>query len=167
MIKLCVCVYVIYVLLCWVFVAVYELSPVRVSRGCSSLWCPSFLLWLVRSRAQAQCCETGLSCAVAHGIFWTRDQSRVSCVVRWILTRCVTKEVLDTHLKIFFSMIVYHRILNVVPCAVYNRTLLFIHSIYSRIYLLTPDSRSIPFPLYLPLGKHRSVLFVCESVSVS
>ena len=63
-------------------------------------------------------------------------------------------------------MIVYHRILNVVPCAIYNRTLLFIHSIYHRIYLLTPDSHSIAFPVCLPVGEHKSVVFVWESASI-
>ena len=43
----------------------------------------------------------------------------------------------------------------------YSRTLLFIRSIYNSLCLLTPNSQSIPAP---PLGNHKSVLYVCESV---
>ena len=43
---------------------------------------------------------------------------------------------------------------------------LFIHSIYNSLHLLNPNSQSIlPSPL-LPLGNHKSILYVCESVSV-
>ena len=40
-----------------------------------------------------------------------------------------------------FSIIVYHRILNIVP-VLYSRALLFIHSInmYNTLYLLLPNS---------------------------
>ena len=44
---------------------------------------------------------------------------------------------------IFFSIRVYHTILNIVPC-VYSRTLLFIHPLYKSLHLLIPDSQSIP-----------------------
>ena len=43
----------------------------------------------------------------------------------------------------FFSMVVYHRILNTVP-VLYSRTLLFIHPMYSSWHLLTPNSQSFP-----------------------
>ena len=48
----------------------------------------------------------------------------------------------------------------------YSRTLLFIHSKCNRLHLPTPNSQSIPLPHLLPLGNHKSVLCVCESVSV-
>ena len=49
--------------------------------------------------------------------------------------------------KILFSIVVYHRILNIAPCAVlYYRTLLFIHSICDSLYLLTLNSQFIPPP---------------------
>ena len=53
---------------------------------------------------------------------------------------------------------VYHKILNIVPCAI-SRTLLFIHSIYNSLHLLIPNSQSFPSSI---LGNHS--LF---SVSVS
>ena len=47
----------------------------------------------------------------------------------------------------------------------YSRTLLFIYSIYNSLHLLISNCQSI-FPYPLPLGSHRSFLYVCESVSV-
>ena len=47
---------------------------------------------------------------------------------------------------------VYHRILNTVPCAIYSRTLLFIPSIYSSLHLLTLTSHSISPPPPSPLA---------------
>ena len=49
----------------------------------------------------------------------------------------------------------------------YSGTLLFIRSIYNSLHLLIPISQSILLLLSLPLGNHRSVLYVCEFVSVS
>ena len=60
---------------------------------------------------------------------------------------------------IFFSIMVYHRMLNIVPCA-YTR-ILFIHSIYTRLHLPIPNSQSHP----LPFGKHQSVLYGPDSAS--
>ena len=65
----------------------------------------------------------------------------------------------------FFSTMVYHRILNVVLCA-YSRTL-FTHSVYTSLHLLAPDSQLILAPSPLPLGKHKSVVCVSDSVSVA
>ena len=48
----------------------------------------------------------------------------------------------------------------------YTRTLLFIHSIYNSLNLLIPKSQSFT-PPSLPLGNQKSVLYVCETVSVS
>ena len=48
----------------------------------------------------------------------------------------------------------------------YSRTLFFIDSIYNSSHLLIPNSQSIPPPDPLPLGNHKSVVYVCESVSV-
>ena len=44
---------------------------------------------------------------------------------------------------IFFSIMVYPRRLDIVPCAI-DRTLLFIHSKCNSLHLLTPNSLSIP-----------------------
>ena len=60
---------------------------------------------------------------------------------------------------------VYPRRLDIVPCAIY-RTLLFIHSKCNSLHLPTPNSQFIPFPPPLPLGIHKSDLYICESVSI-
>ena len=56
-----------------------------------------------------------------------------------------------TFFFIFFSILVFHRILNIVPCAITQWTLLFIHPIYTyRVHLLLLSSQSIPLsPLFL------------------
>ena len=59
----------------------------------------------------------------------------------------------------------YHRILNIVPMR-YSRTLLFIHPVYNSLHLLISNSQSVPSLPYTS-GNHKSVLYVCESVSVS
>ena len=58
------------------------------------------------------------------------------------------------------------RKLDVVPCTVYSITLLFFHSKCNGFHLLTPKSQFVPLPPSTPLGNHKSVLHVCESVSV-
>ena len=47
--------------------------------------------------------------------------------------------------KIFFSIMVYRRILNIVPCAI-QKDLVSYHSIYNSLYLLAPNSQSNPPP---------------------
>ena len=37
----------------------------------------------------------------------------------------------------------------------------------NSLHLLNPNSQSLPSPAPLPLGNHKSVFYVCESVSVS
>ena len=66
---------------------------------------------------------------------------------------------------IFFSIMVYPKILNIVFHAL-CRTLLFIHTIYwyGSLYLLIPNSWSAPLSHPVPCG--HLVLCVCESVSV-
>ena len=56
---------------------------------------------------------------------------------------------------------VYYRILNIVPCAIY-RILLLIHSVHKSLHLLIPNCQSIPPPL--PIGNHKFVLYIYESV---
>ena len=66
-------------------------------------------------------------------------------------------------------MLFHYRLLKdiVYSSLLYSRSLLFIHPIYNNLHLLIPNSQSILPPLPLPLGNHKSVLYVCESVSVS
>lgn len=67
---------------------------------------------------------------------------------------------MHTNFFIFFSIMVDHRILNIVPYAT-SGTLFFIHSMYNSLHLLTPNFQSFP---PLPLGS-KSVLWIFESVS--
>ena len=55
---------------------------------------------------------------------------------------------------------VYLRRLNNIP-VLYSRSLLFIHSKYNILHLLTLDSQFIP--LSLP-SNHKPVLHVCKSI---
>ena len=63
--------------------------------------------------------------------------------------------------KILFSIMVYHRIMNIV---LYIRTLLFIHSKWKSLHIHTTSNHPSPSPP--PLGSHKSVFYVYESVSV-
>ena len=63
----------------------------------------------------------------------------------------------------FFSIMVYHRMLNIV---LYSRTLLSIHFLCNSLYLLIPNSQSFPPLSPLPLGNCTSVLYFCESIFV-
>ena len=110
----------IYFWLRWVFVAARGLSLVEANRGYSSLWCTGFSLrwllllqstgsrhvgfsscgtwaqqlWLAGSRVKAQqLWRTGLVAPQHVGSSWTRDQTHVPCVGRWILNHCATGEV--------------------------------------------------------------------------
>ena len=57
-----------------------------------------------------------------------------------------------TFFFIFFSVLVFYRILNIVPCAITQWTLLFIHPIYTyRVHLLRLSSQSVP-PNHLHSG---------------
>ena len=111
---------IIYIWLCWVFIAVHELSLVAASQGYSSLRCAGFSfqwllqlrstdsrsasfsscgtraqqLWLTGSRAQAQQLQrTGLVAPWHVGSSRTRDQTCVPCIGRWILNHCATRDV--------------------------------------------------------------------------
>ena len=51
---------------------------------------------------------------------------------------------------IFFSSMVYHRIFNIVPCAILRT--LCIHPVYISLHLLIPNSQSFPHPPTSPLA---------------
>ena len=58
----------------------------------------------------------------------------------------------------FVSIMVYQRILNIIPCAIQPD--LVVYSIYNSLHLLTPNSQSFASH---PLGNYKSVLHVFES----
>ena len=59
---------------------------------------------------------------------------------------------------IFFSVMAYYKILNIVPCAM-QQNVLFIHSIYNILHLLTSKSHFFP-PLHPPPWQPQSVLYI-------
>ena len=69
---------------------------------------------------------------------------------------------------ILFSIMAYHRILNIIPSA--NQDLVVYPScvfcILCSLHLLIPNSQSIPASFPLPLGNHKYVLYICESASL-
>ena len=83
----------IYVWLCWVFIALHELSLVTVVGGCSRLGCTGLplcwllLLWSMGSRYTgfSSCASRGLehrlSCSEAYGVF--PDQGPNPCPLHW------------------------------------------------------------------------------------
>ena len=86
----------IYFWLCWVFVAVLELSLAAVSKGCSLLWCSDFSLWWL-----LLFWSTG-SVVVEHRlvVLWhvessqIRNWTHVPCIGEQILFHWTTREVL-------------------------------------------------------------------------
>ena len=52
-------------------------------------------------------------------------------------------KVIQLYMYVFFSIMVCHRILNIVS-VLYNRIMLFIHPIYCSLHLLIPNSQSFP-----------------------
>ena len=93
----------------------------------------------------------------------------VQLIYNVVLISAVQQSDSVTHIYIFlfvfFSIMVYHRILSTVPCAIQQD--LVVYPSYTSLHLLIPNSQSIPPPLPLPLGNHKSALYVCEFVSVS
>ena len=75
--------------------------------------------------------------------------------------------IIDIHTHIcffiFFSIMVYYRILNRVPCATHWG--LVIYSIYNSLHLLITNSQSIPL-LHPALGNYKSVPYVYEFVCI-
>ena len=85
-----------------------------------------------------------------------------------VLIAAVSKVILFylyVHFLIFFFIVVHHRILTIVLCAV-RKTLLFLHSIYKSLHLLTAASDSIS-PNPFPLDNHQAVLYVRDSIFIS
>ena len=71
-----------------------------------------------------------------------------------------------TFFFIFFSIMIYLRIFNIVPCAVQEDLVVYPSYIYS-FASANPTLPLHPSPTPIPIGNHKSVLYVCESVSVS
>ena len=97
--------------------------------------------------------------------------SCVSCIARKILYHCTIWEALYVYIynsSKFFILVYYYYIeySSLYIYVLYSRILLFIHSVYYSLYLLVPNSQSIP-PPRLCLGNDWSVYYICESIFVS
>ena len=91
--------------------------------------------------------------------------SCVSCIARKILYHCTIWEALYVYIyKILLNFLFWFIIiiLNIVPYiyVLYSRILLFIHSVYYSLYLLVPNSQSIPPPLPLPWQRLVCLLYL-------
>ena len=99
----------VYFRLRWVFIAACGLPLVAASGGYSLLRCAGFSLrWFLLLRSTGSRCAGFSSCgmqaqqlwrtglvALWHvGSSWTRAQTCVSCIGRWILNHCATRDVL-------------------------------------------------------------------------
>ena len=79
------------------------------------------------------------------------------CMAKWCCYMCI-------FFFLFFSIMLITRYWIQFP-VVYSWTLLFIHIIYNSLHLLILNSQYFP-PLALLLSNHKSILCMCESVSV-
>ena len=71
------------------------------------------------------------------------------------------------YIHILFSILFhYDSSQNIEYSVLYSWTLVFIHSIYNSLHLLIPNFHSIPPLPLLPLGNHKPVFYVYESVSL-
>ena len=86
----------------------------------------------------------------------------VCCFFNWSITdlqccvyfSCTAKWFSYTYIHSFFvsfSIMVYHGILTIAPCAL-QQTLLLIHSLCNSLHLLIPASHSTPLPIPFPLA---------------
>ena len=60
----------------------------------------------------------------------------------------------------FLCIVLCHRILNIVPCAIQWDFVVY-RSVFNSLHLLIPSSQSFPPS---PLGNHKSVLFICYHI---
>ena len=69
-----------------------------------------------------------------------------------------------THiLFVFFSTMIYHRMLNIVLCSIQYDLVVYSSSVYSSLHLLIRNSQAIPLPPSFPLTNHKS-FSLCESL---
>ena len=96
-----------------------------------------------------------------HGLYSSWGQKKESHTTEQLpyMYTCIY-----TFFFLFFSIMAYHRVLNIAP-VLYSRTLSFVHSVHSSLHLLTPTSHTQPSPL-LHLGNQNSAFCISESVSV-
>ena len=89
----------IYFWLCWVFIVAHGLFQLRQAGVVPQLRCAGFLWWLLLLQSIGS--RLVGSVIVMHGLValqyggpsWTRDQTFVSCIGRWVLNHWITTEV--------------------------------------------------------------------------
>ena len=67
---------------------------------------------------------------------------------------------------ILSSVMIYHKRLDIVPCAMQQDLVAYPFEC-SSLYLLTPNSQYILLPTSTLLGNHKSVLYICNFLKVS
>ena len=68
---------------------------------------------------------------------------------------------------ILFSIMVYHKIVNIVPSTLPYNLVVYPSYLDKSLHLLTPTFHPIPLPTPFHLGNHKSVLYISEAASVS
>ena len=82
-----------------------------------------------------------------------------------VLTHWTAREAPCMLFFMFFSIMVYHRIVTIVP-VLYSRTLLFIHPLYNNLHLRIPNPRSFPPHPSSSLPATKSVRHMCFVVCI-
>ena len=92
--KICICIF-IYFWLCWIVVAAPRLSLVAESEGYSQAAVPSLVVehGLKSTQASVVVWPLGLVALQHVGFSWSRDQTSVPSIGRWILNHWTTREV--------------------------------------------------------------------------
>ena len=93
-----------------------------------------------------------LSCFAACGIFPGQGLNSGPCIGRRILTSYITGEGPHSCFYMFFSILVYHRILKSFLTLLNSRTLLLFHPVSNSLRELPPDSQSFLPSQMLRLG---------------
>ena len=94
-----------------------------------------------------------------------RDWTCVPCIAGGFLTYHISGEVPHSCRYRFFSTLVYHRILNMLPHSAAEEDCLLFHPVCNSLHVLTPNSQSFPpsemlelgFPAPASLSTHKSL----------
>ena len=143
----CVCVYICVCVCVYLCMCVYVYVCVLVAQSCLTLWDP------------IDCSPPGSS---VHGLLQARllewvaiPFSRRSSQPRdWTqVSHIVDRFQMDkyTFVFIFFSIMGYHRILNIVPCAIQKDLVVYSLSTDTNSHLPIPNSHSYPLSPHFPL----------------
>ena len=136
----------------WSFLDILEVS---LKRMLLVLWVGQlfkFIYWSLADLVEDREAWHGVAKSRTRLSDWNRTRS-------WFTMSLLYNKVIHLYIYpfifVFFPIVVYPWILNIIPCTV-QEGLLFFHSIYSSLHLLIPSSQSIP-PHPNPLINHCSL----------